>query len=51
MVRTCQLAPVFDDAPGKHSHAEGHGESKLDVVSGIIVTTGEIHLAGEGNTG
>lgn len=37
-------AAEVDDAPCKHGGGEGHGEAELDVVAGVVVAAGEVHL-------
>lgn len=38
------LLPVFHDAPRQHRHGEGHRQTKLYVVTRIVVSSYQIYL-------
>lgn len=35
---------VLNDTPGEHRYGKGHWQTKLHVVTGVVVATDQVHL-------
>lgn len=38
------LVAVFNDTPSEHCDGESHGKAKLDMITGVVISTNKIYL-------